>query len=657
MSTPNTAAGPEGRGSRTRGKVLPVMGALSLVAGAQVATQLFAYTFSFNASLGGNFHNVYAPWSIGVWASKWYGQYPDQVMQAAGAGVAVGAVGLIGVAIAKALAHHSARPSEHLHGSARFAEKKDLQSAGLLPRERTWADRILGKQPIYQDSVYVGAWRDTKGTLHYLRHSGPEHILAFAPTRAGKGVCLVVPTLLSWKSSCIVSDVKGELYAITAGWRKTHAKNRVVRFEPASMEGGARWNPLDEIRTGTDYEVGDAQNVSMLLVDPDGKGLSSHWDKTAQALLTGMVLHAIYKGRNEGKRATLALVDHMLADPNRDIAELWVEMVTYGHQDGITNPIVAAAARDMMDRPDDELGSVLSTAKSHLALYRDPVVAHNTSASDFSVRDLKHHDDPVTVYIVTQPADKDRLRPLTRLLWTMVVRVLVDKMEFERVPTKVSSWRRLLVRFGLADERLEVRGKMVGKHRLLLMFDEFASQGKLLILQESLAYMAGYDIKAYLICQDTVQLSSREMGYGPDQSITSNCHIQVAFSPNRLETARYLSDQTGTTTVIKEAITTSGRRASAVLSQVSRTYQETQRPLMTPDEILRMPGPVKDGNRMVKGGRMLLYVANQPMVYGEQAPFFLDDVFQARAAVVPPAQTDRLRVPVSVEVAEEAISV
>ena len=127
-----------------------------------------------------------------------------------------------------------------------------------------------------------------------------------------------------------------------------------------------------------------------------------------------------------------------------------------------------------------------------------------------------------------------------------------------------------------------------------MMLDEFPSLGKLEILQESLAFVAGYGIKCYLICQDLNQLKSRETGYGPDETITSNCHVQNAYPPNRVETAEHLSRLTGQTTVIKEQITTSGKRISAMLGQVSRTMQEVQRPLLTPDECLRMPGPKKD---------------------------------------------------------------
>jgi type IV secretion system protein VirD4 len=176
------------------------------------------------------------------------------------------------------------------------------------------------------------------------------------------------------------------------------------------------------------------------------------------------------------------------------------------------------------------------------------------------------------------------------------------------------------------------------------MLDEFPSLGKLEILQESLAFIAGYGIKFYLICQDINQLKSRETGYGHDETITSNCHVQNAFPPNRLETAEHLSKLTGTTTVIKEQVTTSGRRSSALLGQVSRTIQEVSRSLLTPDECLRMPGPKKDADGFItEAGDMVVYVAGYPAIYGKQPLYFKDAIFTARAGVTPPAQSDLLR--------------
>ena len=38
------------------------------------------------------------------------------------------------------------------------------------------------------------------------------------------------PTLLSWKQSVFITDLKGELYQLTAGWRHEHVPNRILRI-------------------------------------------------------------------------------------------------------------------------------------------------------------------------------------------------------------------------------------------------------------------------------------------------------------------------------------------------------------------------------------------------------------------------------------------
>jgi type IV secretion system protein VirD4 len=615
MKQRNNSVGPQVRVSKKVPKMLPVLGILSLLSGLQAATQYFAFLYGYQTALGMNFNHVYAPWAILKWAFAWYHKYPDQFMRAGSIGIVVSSAGLLVVAVWRSIAANSSSPNEFMHGSARWADKKDIIEAGLLGKNSK-----SEKTPF----VYVGGWQDKSGRFHYLRHSGPEHVLTSAPTRSGKGVGLVIPTLLSWSQSCIITDLKGELWALTSGWRQKHAGNKVLRFEPAAMDTGVKWNPLEEIRLGTEYEVGDAQNLAHLIVDPDGKGLESHWQKTSFALLVGVILHALYKARNEGRPpATLPECDTMLSDPARPTDDLWREMASYLHSDGINHPAVGSAGRDQMDRPEEEAGSVLSTAKSYLALYRDPVVAKSVGRSEFRIKDLMHYDDPVSLYVVTQPADKSRLRPLVRIMICMVVRVLADKLIFENGRPKANY-----------------------NHSLLMMLDEFPSLGKIEIFQESLAFLAGYGIKCYLICQDINQLKSREIGYGHDESITSNCHIQNAFPPNRVETADHLSRLTGQTTIVKESITTSGKRTAMLMGRVSRTHQEVQRPLLTVDECLRMPGPKKGKHgEIVEPGDMIIYVAGYPAIYGKQPRFLKDPVFYARYAIAAPIESDRLSVP------------
>jgi len=604
-----------------QGLYITILAILSFVVSIQIATQTFAHIFNYQPQLGAHFHHIYPVWAIFGWLSQWSGQFEKSFMLAASAGMAFAGVSFIILYVLKFVQKNSTRASEKLYGSARWAVKKDIEAAGLLPKRR---GLFIKPKKVRDDYVYVGAWQDKKGKVHYLKHNGAEHVLCYAPTRSGKGVGLIVPTMLSWGQSAVITDLKGELWSLTSGWRKRYAGNKVIRFEPAAETGTAQWNPLDEIRVGTSHEVGDVQNLATLIVDPDGKGLIDHWQKTSQALLVGLILHVIYKAQKEGFDATLPYIDFILSDPDRDIGELWMEMVTYEHSSDGNNRVVGSAGKDMLDRPVEEAGSVLSTTKSYLALYRDPTVGKNVSSSNFKIKDLMHHKYPISLYIVTHPNDKVRLRPLVRIMVNMIIRILADKLEFEQ-------------------------GRPVAtyKHRLLLMLDEFPSLGKLEILQESLAFIAGYGIKAYIICQDINQLKSRETGYGHDESITSNCQIQAAFPPNRIETAEHLSKLTGQTTVVKEQITTSGKRTGFMHGHVTRTAQETQRALLTPDECMRLPAPKKgDNGDIIESGDMIVYVSGFPAIYGKQPLYFQDATFQKRAEVRPPKTTDVLIKPI-----------
>jgi type IV secretion system protein VirD4 len=216
-----------------------------------------------------------------------------------------------------------------------------------------------------------------------------------------------------------------------------------------------------------------------------------------------------------------------------------------------------------------------------------------------------HGDQPATLYIVTEAVDQDRLKPLTRVLVNMIVRILASGLTFEGGMPKAHY-----------------------KHRLLLMLDEFPTLGKLEILQQSLAFVAGYGIKAYLICQDINQLYAY---YSKHEAITSTCHVQCAFPPNRIETAEHLSKLTGQTTVVKEQLTRSGQGWSP---HMSRTTQEISRPLLTADEAMRMTGPKKDRKGLItEPGHMVVYVAGYPAIHGIQPLYFKDPELLRRAQI------------------------
>ena len=251
---------------------------------------------------------------------------------------------------------------------------------------------------------------------------------------------------------------------------------------------------------------------------------------------------------------------------------------------------------------------MVGSSSSYLNLYVDPIISNNTAKSEFKISDLMHGEKPVSLYLVLKPNDKNRIMPLIRLIMNLLLRRLLEELEFEN-------------------------GKSVKnyKHRMLLMLDEFTSLSRLGIFQESLAFMGGYGIKAYIIIQDITQLYE---AYGKDESILSNCHIRIAYAPNKVETAELLSKMSGTTTVVKSYTTTSGNRVSVMLGQVTESLQEISHPLLTPDECMRLPGAKKDTNgQVVEGGDMLIFIAGQAPIYGKQILFFKDQVFLDRSKV------------------------
>lgn len=577
-----------------------MIGALLLcgsVLASSAATQYLAWRFAYHPALGSPwFSRFYAPGAWIDWQRR-YGQSAPSAFRTLHA-----AMGVIGALLSAGLlvfANNSGRsPKRHdgIHGTAHWAGPEEIASAGLFSTS----------------GVHVGGWRDSRGRLRKLRHDGPEHVAAIAPTRSGKGVGLVVPTLLTWPASLVVNDQKGELWNLTAGWRSKGAGNIVLRFDPGAADGSAHFNPLGEIRLGTIHEVGDVQNLVTILVDPEGKGLIDHWAKTSHAFLTGAILHVLYAAGAKGRPGALPDVAFALSDPNRPIDGLYRDMLINTWAAGKVHPTIAAAARDMTNRPQEERGSVLSTAMSFLSLYRDPLIARNVANSDFAIVDLMNADKPVTLYLVVRAEDKDRMKPLMRLIINQLMRVL------------------------LRPEIMYENGRpaMPHRHRLLLMLDEFPSYGKLEVFQEALAYIAGYGIKAYLIMQDIAQLWG---AYGRDESLISNCHIRVAYAPNKIETAEWLSRMAGTTTIVKEDVTVSGKRHRAMLDQVSTTFHQIARPLMTPDEIMRLKGPRKDmGDAIIEPGDMLIFAAGHAPILGTQTLYFRDAELATRARLSPP---------------------
>ena len=479
--------------------------------------------------------------------------------------------GFIAIIVAIGMSVWRAREAKNIetYGSARWATSQEARDAGLLGA----------------DGVVLG-----KLDRAYLRHDGPEHVLCFAPTRSGKGVGLVVPSLLTWPGSAIVHDIKGENWGLTAGFRASFGS--VVLFDPTNANSAA-YNPLLEVRRG-EWEVRDVQNVADVLVDPEGSlDKRNHWEKTSHSLLVGSILHVLYAEPDK----TLAGVANFLSDPKRSIeATLRAMMLTRHLGDAGTHPVVASAARELLNKSDNERSGVLSTAMSFLGLYRDPVVAQVTRRCDWRIADLVEGQRPMTLYLVVPPSDISRTKPLIRLVLNQIGRRLTEELKPKN-----------------------------RRHRVLLMLDEFPALGRLDFFESALAFMAGYGLKAFLIAQSLNQI---EKAYGLNNSILDNCHVRVSFATNDERTAKRVSDALGTATEMRAMRNYAGSRLSPWLGHLMVSRSETARPLMTPGEIMQLP-PADE----------IVMMSGIHPIRAKKARYFEDQRFAERILPVPAPNT------------------
>ena len=262
----------------------------------------------------------------------------------------------------------------------------------------------------------------------------------------------------------------------------------------------------------------------------------------------------------------------------------------------LVHPKVAEAAANMYNGAEQTAASIMQTAQTSMAVYQDPLIRQNTAVSDFTLRDLLDPSQEVSLYLVLQPNDIDKLRPILRLFVNTMLAKLVRDMAKQEKPKK---------------------------QRLLLMLDEFPQLGKLESIEKSLAICAGYGVKICIVAQSMGQLNKI---YTKDNAIPGNCHVQIYFTPTLEDgggTAKTLSDTLGDKTIHSYSKSDNGK-----VFQSSTSTSNMARKLMTPDEVRRMPAD-----------RELVFVAGFRPVYGKKIRYYEQKYFMDRV-LDPPLFSD-----------------
>jgi len=436
---------------------------------------------------------------------------------------------LVGLAAGAALKPR-ARP---LYGETHFARRWEIAAAGLLGSQGIILGR-LGRR--------------------FLMLSGQQGVALAAPPRAGKGVGVVIPNLLNWPDSVIVTDVKKENWTITAGYRRSRG-HIVHLFDPLSPRT-ARWNPFTYVAAQPDLRIDGVQKIADMFYT-EVPGTDPFWIASARSLFLGIGLYLL---ETPSLPATIGEVRRQgMASDDEGFARHWKRLIE-GRNSGrfpLSDECVRALY-DVIDLAPVTASSIRKTFTSRLDLWANPLLDRATSGNDFDLRDLRKM--PMSLYVGVNPDDLHRLRPLLSLFFQQAI--------------------------GLQTQSLPEQDPNL-RCQLLLLLDEFAALGRIPIISEAASYLPGYNIRLVLIFQALSQL--REV-YGPHASATmlKSLAARIVFAPKDYDEAKEISEELGDSTVRARAVSRPrfgqwGRRRGAQGGQV--TLSEQRRPLLLPQEV------------------------------------------------------------------------
>jgi len=348
--------------------------------------------------------------------------------------------------------------------------------------------------PLSTHGVVIGAANGRP-----LVDASPVPVAVLGPCRSGKGVSVLVPSLLTWRGSAIVIDVQGELHSLTSRWRGAGLGGTVRRIDFDSLHSPDSYNFLAEIRSL--HELGDIEALAEALLG-GGPFVGSH----AHAVLVMLIAAT----REELADASLADVLATLASPARFNAALkrFRDGPVATDLDRAAN--LAAAAYERLNEPAQRL--VRQRIEAGIGIFGDAAVAHNTASSSFALDDLQGTDRPTTIYVAFSPSSGQRLRPLLRAVLAQ------------------------FVRNSTADHPAP------GSPGILMALDAFTTLGRLEFLESALGYLPGYGVKPLLAIEDLSQLRAV---YGESQTIWSQCGVRTVLPVNDHDTAVALATEIG----------------------------------------------------------------------------------------------------------------
>ncbi|HFD6165590.1 TPA: type IV secretory system conjugative DNA transfer family protein [Salmonella enterica] len=522
------------------------------------------------------------------------------------------------------------RKREELYGSASLASDMDLAKSNLFPPKEE-----IGKSKYPE--ILIGKMGKGRFKGQYLRFSGQQFVYIAAPTRSGKGVGVVIPNLLNYRDSVCALDIKFENFLYTGGFRKSVGQE-VYLFSPAGFSFSAeqfeklmnsesfkclppeeqesikarfdnnellrshRWNPLSYIDRNLNFRDADINIIGKILF-PSSGGDNDVWNELASNLFRGLVLYML-DNESSGMPVTMAQLLSLTAPEGGLNAWMQTEIDVAKKRGKPLSASCVSEFNRFMAAPEKTQGSILSNLTAPLAVFGGAACAAATSGDDFDLRDVRRRR--MSIYLGIDPTQLDTYSKLINLFFSQLINVNTKTLP-EQDPTL--------------------------KFQCLLVLDEFTSMGRVGIIQKSIAYTAGYNIRYMIIIQTRGQLEDDKLyGKAGAQALIDNCAVQLIYPPKMVgEEAKLVSDTIGQKTV---KVKNRSRSRSKGGSSVSDNNSEAARPVMMPQEVVDL-GRIryvsirkeKTKSGKIKKTRQLTNIGIHEIIIMEQTkPFVADKI-------------------------------
>lgn len=472
---------------------------------------------------------------------------------------------------------------------ARFAASSDLRP---LVVGRTHPGRFLlgraGRDRLATEVM-------PKRRRRRWRHQGDRGAVALiGPSRSGKTTA-AVSGILCWDGPAVLSSVKADLLATTAGWRRRQGE--VLVYDPTATTGAATasWSPLRAAGT-----VLGAQRAARALCEAapksdSVKGSLDFWLAQAEILLSGLLFVAARTNKDMARVCEWVMTQDRPREDKAGDVQLGLSLLLADKDPAVVDAASRAsqAVMSIWEMEEETRSSVYATTQTVVWPWADPGVAAASQGPGVSLDWLL--GGPNTLYLCAPIEDQARLAPaFGGLLNDLVKQIFL---------------------------RVAATGKPLDPP-LLIVIDE-AANTPLRALPEYASTLAGLGVVLVTVWQSIAQL---EHAYGAQaDSILTNHRSKLFYTGLSDPSAfRYLAAVLGDVEVETRS------RSDAAEGRRSEQVATSREPLVPPHMA-----------RQMRPGDALLLHGTLPPAHVQAVPWFAERRLSTRAGIKPDLSTLR----------------